>query len=401
MSKARAIGWYGVALALIGMFGLCQAANVQAQGLDDYVKKQKITAQKLENEVTQALEKARVKARTDLGAALNLLKNYEFALKHDSVLPDKTRKQLLSKVSAHIKAMESKVQAPVKKQRPLTRAEKYAQRLNKYRVSPAKVAAANSSTYATASKLYSRFLKAKELGDNYRYDREKGIIQALQGTERSATPPKSDFELPAYWAQLKKNRKQFVGPRLTKDEAKLLKIMNSVMTVSFERAHFGDVMKYLRKRTGAVIAVDPNAMKEVGTEYDTPISLEGDKVQVRTILKTVLAQANLAYFLKDGVVHVVTPDTARNTMTVRAYPIASLIPPPVPGMPYFMNLARQQAYANQLMQTIVTTIEPTSWAVNGGRGTIWYNPATKSIIVRQSAEMHLPASRALGIGSGR
>lgn len=44
--------------------------------------------------------------------------------------------------------------------------------------------------------------------------------------------------------------------------------------------------------------------------------------------------------------------------------------------------------AQALIQLIQTTIEPNSWSVNGGRGTIGYYTPLHALVVRQTAEQH-------------
>jgi len=44
--------------------------------------------------------------------------------------------------------------------------------------------------------------------------------------------------------------------------------------------------------------------------------------------------------------------------------------------------------ALELIQLIQSTIEPDSWAMNGGHGTIWYWALTPALVVRQTGEVH-------------
>jgi len=142
-------------------------------------------------------------------------------------------------------------------------------------------------------------------------------------------------------------------------------------------------------------------MKALEIDYSTPVSFQAKKVTFRTALKKVLGDVGLAYILKGGVVQVVTPQVAQSTMTTQSYYVGDLLPPPLPGTGPFFNAAREQHYANQIMQMIVMTVEPQSWAANGnGGGTIWYNAATKTIVIRNSAEMHLSFKSSFSGGLG-
>lgn len=46
------------------------------------------------------------------------------------------------------------------------------------------------------------------------------------------------------------------------------------------------------------------------------------------------------------------------------------------------------ARAQELIDLITTTIEPESWAINGGRGTIVFYAPLNVLVVRQTAEVH-------------
>jgi hypothetical protein len=48
-----------------------------------------------------------------------------------------------------------------------------------------------------------------------------------------------------------------------------------------------------------------------------------------------------------------------------------------------------------LLDMIVSTVDPESWEVRGGPGTIRYVPAKQAIVVRQSAEVHVSLKASL------
>jgi hypothetical protein len=52
--------------------------------------------------------------------------------------------------------------------------------------------------------------------------------------------------------------------------------------------------------------------------------------------------------------------------------------------------------AAQLIQLIQTTIEPDSWAINGGRGTITYFAPLQVLVIRQTGEVHHQIGGTLG-----
>jgi hypothetical protein len=49
-----------------------------------------------------------------------------------------------------------------------------------------------------------------------------------------------------------------------------------------------------------------------------------------------------------------------------------------------------------LMDLIVNTVEPASWQVNGGWGTISFHEPSMSLLIRQTAEFHYQMGNGLG-----
>jgi hypothetical protein len=112
----------------------------------------------------------------------------------------------------------------------------------------------------------------------------------------------------------------------------------------------------------------------------------------------VLGDLGLTYVIKEGNVHVITPDRAKDYLVVRSYPVQDLIAPFDLRWGPYANREQMLLQANQLIQMIVNSIEPTSWVGIGDRGygTISYNEATMSLIVRHTAEMHYMLGGGLG-----
>ena len=52
------------------------------------------------------------------------------------------------------------------------------------------------------------------------------------------------------------------------------------------------------------------------------------------------------------------------------------------------NTALVTQQANQIIESLESTVEPASWQKNGGTGTIAFNAQMMALIVRQSAEVH-------------
>ncbi len=96
--------------------------------------------------------------------------------------------------------------------------------------------------------------------------------------------------------------------------------------------------------------------------------------------------------IKDETIHVTSALKARETMITRTYNIGDLVDtggldairfgnPGISTVQIVQNV-------NAVIDLIQTSVDPDSWKKNGGQGTIAFSPATMSLIVRNSAEVH-------------
>ncbi|HYT91879.1 MAG TPA: hypothetical protein VEL76_24410 [Gemmataceae bacterium] len=184
--------------------------------------------------------------------------------------------------------------------------------------------------------------------------------------------------------------------KLTPAERDLLKALTTTVSVDFKNHTLKQVIEYLQDKTQGKlnIFVDELSLKEADVEYDTQVTFAAKKTQVQTVLKTILANNRLTYVIKEAAVHVMTPAKAKDHTVLRAYPISDLLGGTNPQFGSFIARAQQAQAAQVIMQIIVSQIEPASWQVNGGTGTIMYEPNSGSLIIRNTAEWHYQMSGA-------
>jgi hypothetical protein len=103
-----------------------------------------------------------------------------------------------------------------------------------------------------------------------------------------------------------------------------------------------------------------------------------------------LADLGLTYIVKDEAIFVTTPTKAKDYMTVRTYYIGDLAPQYDLRYGPFLGQLQAAQTISQLVNMIQNNVEKESWEANGkeGGGTIVFSPATMSLIVKQSAEVH-------------
>jgi hypothetical protein len=208
-------------------------------------------------------------------------------------------------------------------------------------------------------------------------------------------PVVDDVEFPPDWRE-KSDRRAKLLVQMTEKEKAIIQALNSPVSVSFKGSRFEEVIKELERVSGQPILLDNPSLQEANVTYETPVTLELKNVTFRTALRKVLADNGLTYIIRDQTIQVMTPIKAREQMTVRSYYIGDLLF--VAGFtlpPVFSQLQMAQTVA-QLADLIQRTIDPSSWQINGGPGTITFYPPTMSLVIKQSAEMHFILGGGLG-----
>jgi hypothetical protein len=302
----------------------------------------------------------------------------------------------MNTVSQQIDALEKKVTVSGKTPVTTPKKDPDADEYNKYGYGQKPAVPSNPSN--TASKIIGSAKGALDKNKDYVTMKDKQALAALGNFDLGVIPGESGVAYAKDWKKISDLRKYFAAKQLTEEERALIKAMKSTFKADYVKQPFQDVIKNLTERTGIDIIIDPSALKDQMIESTTLVTLQANKIDFRTALKKILGEVGLAYILKNGIVQVVTPQVAMNTMTVQTYSISDLLPAPTPGAGMFYSAAQEQFWANQVMQMIVMTVEPQSWAINGGKGTIFYNAASRSIVVNNSAEMHLSLKAGLAGG---
>src|SRR6185295_19316554 len=176
--------------------------------------------------------------------------------------------------------------------------------------------------------------------------------------------------------------KKLFGPQMTEKEVKLLKTLNSVMSVDYDNDKLKSVVNHLQDKTGLTILVDPASLTDLNIDYEDPVSFKVDKASVRTILKKVFGDKGLTYIIKEGSIHVMTPENASKYTIIRTYAVADLVEgDPRLAMQFgpFIAQAQMQQNALQLINLIQQVIEPAYWQPTGPGSIIFY-PPTRSIV---------------------
>jgi hypothetical protein len=372
----------------------------------------RVAAQKAEADVRTALREAQRLTQADPVKAGDRLKKALAALERDTALPEARREALKRMLQDRIRGAEADADgaaaAAIDRDEKQTQAgakraadERRRADVEKVRQKQAEIRDLqkegrteeasrkadefaqqrpdNPSAQATSqtSSAADRAAAARKL----QADAERGRMAAIRDIDRALIIPKGEIEFPTDWKERTKGRN--TGVQLTAKEKALVQALNTPISVSFRGSRLEDVIEYLQTFMGQTILLDKAALEEAQVTYDTPVTVNLRGVTVRTLLRKILGDLALAYVVRDETIQVTSGVRARDLMVVRSYYIGDL----VIGMGG-VNPIQQMQSVNQIMDMIQNSVDAPSWRVNGGSGTISFNAASMTLVVRQSAEVH-------------
>jgi hypothetical protein len=407
-----------------GTMSAAPPAKQKKEDLDRIGAIATVAGQKAENDVRVAINgamtsKSREKAVEILTGARNKVEN-------NQALPEARRASLVKMLNARIKAFEAEPDPKAMTQGEIDKAIRtYSDRIEDDKKKAEQKRLQDSLKelldLQANGKLEAARAKAKELAREFpgnpaaqasyttmssidtlvalrtiRNDKEKGFDNAIRSVDRSAVIPKGDVEFPKDWKEKSLKRLKTYGPiKLSPKEQAIVAALSRPISVDFKGDRFEDVMQYLSTLINQPILLDRGDLKDASIDYETPVNLSVKNVTLRTILRKILGEYGLTYMVKDETIQVVSMAKARETMVIRAYPVGDLLGvgggPGDPLTNFFGpgigQIQRMQNAAN-LLRMIQSTVDPNSWQINGGPGTIAFDYATMSLVVKNSAEVH-------------
>ncbi len=206
-----------------------------------------------------------------------------------------------------------------------------------------------------------------------------------------------------------------------KDELPNSSKLSTTISVDFRNRPLDEVVGEVRTLSGGLnIILEQTALQYAGIDSNMPVTLTLNNVSVKTVLNAVLNQAQLTYYVKEGIIYVTTKEARASHKQTRTYGVHDLIVPR-DDMANLTNVNRDAAVpvstngatsgregydppANngqwqtrrtgttlekQLMQMITSTIAPETWkgSAAGGSGTIEYYPMGMTLVVSQSSDI--------------
>ncbi len=162
-------------------------------------------------------------------------------------------------------------------------------------------------------------------------------------------------------------------PPLTKSEEKILAELDKPTVVDFTETSLQAVMDFLQDHHGIEIQLDHKALDDAAVGSDTPITRHLRGTTLRSALRLMLDNLDLAFDVHDDVLQITTKERAEATLCTRTYPVEDLVEP---------------SDYDVLVKAITRVVKPQTWDEVGGPATIIAMKGAKSLVVSQTRENH-------------
>jgi tetratricopeptide (TPR) repeat protein len=188
-------------------------------------------------------------------------------------------------------------------------------------------------------------------------------------------PDNADVHAAVRIAGIQRRRAEYQGPKENTEslEKEIERCLQRPVSLVWRDAPLSQVLDDLRAWYGLNIVVDQPALEEAGISLRHPVSVHLGNVSLKSALTLLLHDVRLTYIVRDGVLVVTTPAVGRGKPVLKVYRVG--------------QLAGRDAKGEALIRLITRTIEPASWDVMGGSGTVDYDPRGRALVVNQTPDV--------------
>ena len=190
------------------------------------------------------------------------------------------------------------------------------------------------NTIAVSAHDNTLYLAYNVLNTINRQSQEKEYLATLHLVDQSSIPFPDDQPIiypPAdVWRELTKAREKYRSVDLKEAgsaEAKIIKALDEPTEMDFVETPLKDVIDSLKSRHGIEIQLDTKALTDAGVTADTPITKSLKGISLRSALRLMLAEHELAYIIDHEVLLITTADVAKTKTVTKVYPVADLVLP--------------------------------------------------------------------------
>ncbi len=170
---------------------------------------------------------------------------------------------------------------------------------------------------------------------NLRQRRIRGVLATLRAVERSHIPTSDEppivFPDPEVWRELTERRREYQAVSLSSTSPAARRIREALSQVVdypiLDDTPLEEAIKQISERHDIPITIDRRALEDLGLDPSSEVSgwLEG--VTLRTALKRMLDNLELAYYIDEEVLVITSRDRAAEKLITKVYPVGDLVVP--------------------------------------------------------------------------
>ncbi len=175
---------------------------------------------------------------------------------------------------------------------------------------------------------------------------------------------------------------------------RLLKALNQEIELNFNDTPLREVVRVISKKIGANFAVDSRSLDEEGIKVTTPVSIVVSGLSARSALRLILEPLHLTYVVEDEVIMIVSRQRAKGELIVTTYAVADLLATE-PAVAEKTDAEQIESGLKQIIEVIQSTVSPDSWDAAGGPGSVRSYATTRSLVVRQTRDVHAEIAKLL------
>jgi hypothetical protein len=168
-----------------------------------------------------------------------------------------------------------------------------------------------------------------------------------------------------------------VKSQTAESSQRIRKALATPLDFDFVDTPIKDVVGALQRKLEIPIRLDTKALTDAGIVPDTTITLAMKQTAAQRGLRQLLAEKNLTFVIEDEAVVVTTVDRAKESIYPVAYAVGDLC-----GFTDSASVGRPDY--DSLIETITSTIAPSSWDSNGAAGTVMPLPVANAIVCVQT-----------------
>lgn len=146
-------------------------------------------------------------------------------------------------------------------------------------------------------------------------------------------------------------------------------ILAKKVHVAFHEIPLEEVVDFLHDKYGAPILIDQPSLDLLGIGEDAPITFNADGVRMDNYLRAMLRPLDLTYGIRNGFIYITAPEEISAALSVRIYDVSRIISPRNNQDVVYADSLPSYEY-NDLLDIIMSTVEPDMWEQLGGPGTL-------------------------------